>query len=118
MLDGTQPCNRLEFCFSRMDLPHATNDLQPGGKFSSRMEAKDGSMGFDFGGVNEEIRPNEYLRYRLDDGREVEVHFKQNGEHATVTETFEPETQNLPALQQMGWQTILENFRQYVERQP
>src|SRR5690349_18512414 len=55
--------------------PKAENDLRPGGKFSYRMEAKDGSMGFDFGGVFDDVRPGEYLEYTIGDGRKVKTDF-------------------------------------------
>ncbi len=93
----------------------AENDLRAGGRFVMRMEAKDGSFGFDFGGVNEEIRTNEYQRYKLDDGRKVEIHFEEADGHCTVTETFEPEGMNPRELQQTGWQAILDNFKKYAE---
>lgn len=95
--------------------PKAENDLQPGGKFVYRMEAKDGSFGFDFGGVYDEVKPNERIAYTLGDGRMVEVTFTGNGEETTVVETFEAEGTNSIEMQQGGWQAILNNFKKYAE---
>lgn len=94
---------------------NATVDLQDGGTFTSRMEAKDGSVGFDFGGTYTTVRAPEYLAYTLDDGRKVTVEFIENEGSTTVVETFEPESENTLELQQQGWQAILDNFKQYVE---
>src|SRR5204862_3015065 len=74
--------------------PHAENDLRAGGKFSSRMEAKDGSMGFDFGGVYDVVTPNKYIEYTLGDGRKVNVHFESQDGGTKVTEHFEAENEN------------------------
>lgn len=95
--------------------PHAENDLRKGGKFSSRMEAKDGSFGFDFGGIYDEVRKNEYIEYTLGDGRKVKVNFTANGNETKVTECFEIEGQNPAEMQRAGWQAILDNFKKYTE---
>lgn len=95
--------------------PWAKNDLRVGGSFTARMEAKDGSFGFDFGGVYDEVRINEYIEYTLGDGRKVEVHFELQGSDTKVTERFEAENTNPVDMQQMGWQAILDNFRKYTE---
>ncbi|MBC7829762.1 MAG: SRPBCC family protein [Chitinophagaceae bacterium] len=95
--------------------PFAENDLQVGGKFSSRMEAKDGSFGFDFGGVYDEVKQHERIAYTLGDGRTVSVDFAGSGNQTNVTETFDAETTNSVELQRGGWQTILNNFKKYVE---
>ena len=95
--------------------PRAENDLRVGGKFNNRMEAKDGSMGFDFGGVYDVVTANEYIEYSLSDGRKVIVIFKSDGDQTTITETFDAETQNSLEMQQAGWQAILNNFKAYVE---
>jgi uncharacterized protein YndB with AHSA1/START domain len=95
--------------------PHAENDLRIGGRFSARMEAKDGSFGFDFGGVYDAVKNNEYIAYTLDDKRTVSVKFTANGDKTTVTESFEAETTNPSEMQQAGWQAILDNFRKYTE---
>jgi uncharacterized protein YndB with AHSA1/START domain len=95
--------------------PRAENDVQVGGKFTTRMEAKDRSFGFDFGGVYDEVRLHEYIAYTIGDGRKVNITFSGNGNETSVTETFEPENQNPLDMQQAGWQAILDNFKKYVE---
>ncbi len=95
--------------------PRAENDLRPGGKFLSRMEAKDGSMGFDFGGVYDEVRDKEYIEYTLGDGRNVKVNFTPEGKKTNVGVKFEAETTNSVEMQRGGWQAILDNFRKYTE---
>lgn len=95
----------------------AENDLRKGGKFTSRMEAKDGSFGFDFGGVYDEVRENEYIEYTLGDGRRVTVTFTPNGDKTGVVQTFDPESENSREMQQGGWQAILDNFKKYAEAQ-
>lgn len=95
--------------------PHATNDLQPDGKFRWRMEAKDGSFGFDFNGVYDVVNSPDYIEYSIEDGRKVKVTFEAVGNTTQVTETFEPENENSLELQQQGWQAILDNFKKYVE---
>jgi len=94
----------------------ATNDVQAGGRFSSHMAAKDGSMGFDFSGVYQEVILYEKLAYTLDDGRNVTVRFTANGEETEVVETFEAESVNPPEMQQAGWQAILDRFKAYAEQ--
>ena len=95
--------------------PAAVNDLHVGGKFSFRMEAKDGSMGFDFSGVYSEIIEQELIAYTMDDGRKARVTFEALGDSTVVTEIFEPETMNAHELQQTGWQMILDNFKRHAE---
>lgn len=95
--------------------PYAKNDLIVGGKFLSRMEAKDGSMGFDLTGTYDEIIPEMLIRYTLDDGRKVKVIFSKNGESTKITETFEAESTHSVEMQKEGWQAILDNFKNYAE---
>ncbi len=95
--------------------PRAENDLREGGKFLWRMEARDGSMGFDFSGVYDEVKANEQIAYTLDDHRKVKIIFTGNGTETTVTETFEAENENSVELQRFGWQAILDNFKKYTE---
>ncbi len=95
--------------------PKAEHDLQPGGKFSYRMEAKDGSFGFDFEGVFDAVTPNEYLEYTIGDGRKVKITFTGKGNETHVSETFEAEETNSIELQRGGWQAILDNFKKYAE---
>lgn len=94
----------------------AENDLRVGGRFTARMEAKDGSAGFDFTGVYDEVVSEERLRYVMDDGRTVEVTFVPTDHGVMVTEIFDPENENSRELQAQGWQAILDSFKQYCER--
>lgn len=96
---------------------HAENDLRTGGKFSSRMEAKDGSFGFDFGGVYDKVAEHEQISYTMSDGRRVNVLFSSNGNETKVSESFDPESENSLEMQQAGWQAILDNFKKYTETQ-
>lgn len=93
----------------------STVDLRDGGRFCTRMEAKDGSMGFDFEGIYTRVVPNRIIEYRMSDGREVEVEFLERDGAVRVQETFDAETENPPELQREGWQAILDNFGRYVE---
>jgi uncharacterized protein YndB with AHSA1/START domain len=94
----------------------AKNDLRTGGKFTARMEAKDGSAGFDFEGVYDEVKNHSRIAYTMEDGRKVSVTFSADGNRTRVTETFDPEGTNPIELQRGGWQAILDNFRKYTER--
>ena len=95
--------------------PKAENNFNIGGKFVYRMEAKDGSFGFDFEGTYDTIKINELIEFTLGDGRKVSVEFISNGKETHVIEKFEPENENPHELQQGGWQAILNNFKKYVE---
>ena len=90
-------------------------DLREGGKFSARMEAKDGSTGFDFEGIYSRVLPKQKIEFLMSDGRKVRVEFlEQNGE-VLVKETFDAESENPPEMQRQGWQAILDNFARHVE---
>jgi uncharacterized protein YndB with AHSA1/START domain len=93
----------------------AENNLRVGGKFISRMEAKDGSTGFDFEGVYEKVIINERLDYTLGDGRNVKVVFTNEDNKTKVVETFEAENIYSIEMQRTGWQSILDNFKRYTE---
>ncbi|WP_082516712.1 SRPBCC domain-containing protein [Acidovorax sp. Leaf78] len=96
--------------------PRAENDLRVGGAFSYRMEAKDGSMGFDFAGTFTELVPHRRLRYALGDSREVVVEFIDlPGGRTEVRQSFTPDTTFPPEQQRAGWQAILENYKKFVE---
>ena len=95
--------------------PYAENDLRVGGKFLSRMEAKDGSFGFDFGGEYTQVKTNELIGYNIGDGRKVTVNFTDKNNETKVVETFEAETINPIEMQKTGWQAILDNFKKHVE---
>jgi uncharacterized protein YndB with AHSA1/START domain len=96
--------------------PRSSVDLREGGKFVSRMEAKDGTEGFDFEGTYTRIVPRQLIEYRMSDGREVSVEFAERAGATLVRETFDAETQNAPELQRQGWQAILDNFAKHVRR--
>ncbi len=95
--------------------PKSENDLRVGGKFSARMEAKDGSFGFDFGGVYDEVVANERIAYTMEDGRKTQITFINRGDATEVIETFDAEGENPIEMQQAGWQAILDNFKKYTE---
>ena len=95
--------------------PFAENDLRVGGKFLSRMEAKDGSYGFDFAGVYDEVKTNELIAYTIGDGRKVKVIFTPSGNQTKLTTTFEAEDINSIEMQRGGWQAILDSFKKYTE---
>jgi uncharacterized protein YndB with AHSA1/START domain len=93
----------------------AENDLTVGGKFSSRMEAKDGSFGFDFWGIYDAIMPNEYIEYTMGDGRKCQITFTIHGDSTHISQTFEAENENPVELQKGGWQAIMDNYKGYIE---
>ena len=95
--------------------PKAAIDLREGGQFCYRMEAKDGSMAFDFGGDFTQVVPRQLIEYVMEDQRSVQVEFIANGETVTVRETFEAESENSGEQQRQGWQAILENFARHTE---
>jgi uncharacterized protein YndB with AHSA1/START domain len=93
----------------------AENDLRQGGKFLYRMEAKDGSFGFDFGGVYDEVKANELIGYTMDDGRKAKIVFASADDRTKIVIDFDAETENPIELQRDGWQAILDNFKKYVQ---
>ncbi|MCX6227486.1 MAG: SRPBCC family protein [Bacteroidia bacterium] len=95
--------------------PRAENDLTAGGKFSYRMEARDGSMGFDFRGVYDNVIKMKQIDYTMGDSRKASITFSASGETTEIVETFEAETTNTIELQRTGWQAILDNFKKYTE---
>jgi uncharacterized protein YndB with AHSA1/START domain len=95
--------------------PRAENDLRVGGKFLSRMEARDGSMGFDFGGVYSLVTENEAIDYTMGDGRKAWIRFTSNGNQTKIVETFEAENENSIEMQRAGWQAILDSFKAHTE---
>lgn len=96
-------------------VPSAENDLRVGGKFVTRMEAKDGSMGFDFGGVYDVVTLHEEISYTMEDERKVNITFIAQGNETKVVETFDAEGTNPVEQQQAGWQAIMDNFKKYTE---
>lgn len=97
-------------------VPRAENDLRVGGKFLTRMEARDGSDGFDFEGEYDSVVLLKQIKYTMSDGRNVRVTFDSEGENTLVTEVVETEQHNPVDIQQRGWQAILDNFKKYTER--
>src|ERR1051326_187314 len=95
--------------------PRAENDLRVGGKFLSRMEAKDGSFGFDFGGEYNKVEQHKEIEYTIGDGRKVNITFVPQGNTTKLTETFEAEDTHSIEMQRTGWQNILNNFKKYAE---
>lgn len=93
----------------------ATVDLREGGAFSSRMEAKDGSMGFDFAGTYTKIVPQALIEYSFGD-RTAQVEFIDGSGGVKVRVTFDAETTFPVEHQRQGWQAILDNFARYVEK--
>ncbi|MCY4017927.1 MAG: SRPBCC family protein [Chloroflexi bacterium] len=95
--------------------PRAENDLRVGGRLCFRMEAKDGSFGFDFEGVYDQVAHESKLAYTMPGGRKVETSFEDLEERTKVRTVFDPETENPVDMQRMGWQAILDNFKKYAE---
>lgn len=95
--------------------PSASNDVVEGGSIKVRMEAKDGSFGFDFEGVYNVVVENEYLEYTLGDGRKVKIAFTELGPNTHIEEEFDAESENALEMQEAGWQAILDNFKKYAE---
>lgn len=96
--------------------PAVQNDVREQGNFSWRMEARDGSAGFDFEGTYTEIEKPHKIKYILGDGREVEITFQQTGDATVVEEIFEANKEHSMEMQKTGWQAILSNFKKYVEQ--
>jgi uncharacterized protein YndB with AHSA1/START domain len=95
--------------------PRSSNDLRPGGRFSYRMEARDGSFGFDFEGTYTQVVPQKLIEYVLGDDRSVTIRFEPTETGVQVVETFQAEDVNAAELQKQGWQSILNRFAAYVE---
>ena len=113
----TEPKHIVKWNFASDDWhsPHSENDLRVGGKFTTRMEAKDGSFGFDFGGVYDDVKMHQLISYKMEDGRVVKTSFEKVENQTKVTTLFQAEMENAFDLQQGGWQAILNNFKKYVE---
>ena len=112
----TKPEHITQWCFASPDwhTPYADNDPRTGGKFKTTMAAKDGSFSFDMEGVYDKVEEHKLIEYGMG-GREVQVVFEADGDTTTVTETFDPESQNPIEMQRGGWQAILDNFKKYTE---
>lgn len=95
--------------------PEAENDLRTGGKFRTKMAARDGSMAFDFEGVYKDVIEHKLIEYDMADGRNVKITFEKQGDSTKITEVFETESTNTIEMQKNGWQAIIDNFKKYVE---
>ncbi|MDH7943429.1 SRPBCC family protein [Pseudohongiella sp. SYSU M77423] len=93
----------------------STVDLRVGGSFLSRMEAKDGSFGFDFEGTYTRIVPHELIEYKMSDGREVTTTFIDTADGVHINSVFDAESENPPEMQRDGWQAILDNFARHAQ---
>ncbi|PZR21797.1 MAG: activator of HSP90 ATPase [Flavobacterium psychrophilum] len=113
----TNPKHIVNWNFASDDwhCPSAENDMRAGGKYSSRMEAKDGSFGFDFEAIYDEVVDNNRIIYTIADGRKVMVGFQEKDGKTDVEVVFEAESQNPVEMQKGGWQAILDNFKKYAE---
>ncbi len=107
---------KWNFAIPEWCCPKATNDLKPGGKYFARMEARDGSFGFDFEAIYDEVLEQKKLVYTLVDGRKVSTTFEQVGVATRVDTKFDAENQNPVEKQKNGWQSILNNFKLYTEQ--
>ena len=106
---------KWSFAIDTWHCPSAKNDLRVGGKLQSRMEAKDGSFGFDFEGTYNEVVDQKRIVYTIADGRRVETDFTDVAGKTKIATIFEAESQNPVEMQQGGWQAILDNFKKYAE---
>ena len=113
----TNPDHIVKWTFASDDwhAPFAENDLKTGGKFLTRMEAKDASFGFDFWGIYDQVDINSEIRYTMGDGRKAKIKFASLENKTEITESFEAEGTNSLELQRNGWQMILNNFKKYSE---
>ena len=114
----TEPAHITQWNFATDDwqCPSASNDKKVGGKYIARMEAKDGSFGFDFEATYNDIKEKEYFLYTMPDNRTVAVTFKEISDDATsIVIVFDAETINPIEMQRDGWQAILNNFKKYTE---
>jgi len=112
----TNPADIMQWNFAdpTWHCPVATNDMKVGGIYMARMEAKDGSFGFNFEAKYTHIEPEKQFTYEFG-GRNCTVHFESKDRDMEVTISFDPEDENPIELQQNGWQMILNNFKSYVE---
>ena len=114
----TNPIHIVKWYFASDDwcCPNAENDLQVGGKFLTRMQSKDGTMGFNFEGTYSVVELNKRIEYYLADARTVSILFETINNKTIVTEIFDAENENPIEIQQPGWQAILNNFKNFVEK--
>lgn len=114
---GEQHIIQWNFASEDWCCPSAHNPLKVGEEFCWRMEAKDGSLGFDLKGTYVQITPEKLLEYHLEDGRKVLIQFEELGSSVKITEAFEAEEIHTHEQQREGWLSILNNFKSYVEAQ-
>lgn len=107
---------KWNFAIPEWCCPSASNDLKVGGKYIARMEAKDGSFGFDFEGIYDEVSPQKKLVFTMPDGRKVSTQFEAVGDATKITTVFDAEKENPIEMQKDGWQSILNNFKNYTEK--
>ena len=120
-----QPTHITQWAFASDDweAPSAENDVKAGGRFKTTMAAKDKSTSFDFTGIYTTVEQNKLIEYDMDKApneeaaRHVKVEFSETPEGTKITETFDPENENTEEMQKNGWQSILNNFKKYVESQ-
>lgn len=112
----TDPNHVVNWNFAGDDwcCPSCSNDVRVGGTWNSRMEARDGSFGFDFESTYTEVGPERLLRLTMADGRRWEVEFADEDGGTRITERFDPESENPHDMQRMGWQLILDRFAAYA----
>ena len=112
----TEPAHITRWNFAAPDwcCPHAEVDLRPGGRYRARMEAKDGSFGFDLEAVFDTVEPERRIAFTMPDGRSAETTFEAVGGGTRLTTTFDAETRNPVEMQRAGWQAILDNFARYA----
>lgn len=112
-----KPEHIKNWCFASDDwhAPSSTSNFKIGGKTSTRMEAKDGSFGFDFWGTYDEIKTHEKLAITMGDDRKWNTYFSEVEGGVKIVEEFEAENENPIEMQQSGWQMILNNFKKYTE---
>ena len=94
--------------------PNAQNDLRVGGTYLARMEAKDGSFGFNFEATYTDVQPMKSFNYTFG-GRNATIVFNTLPEGTEVVVSFDPENENPIELQKQGWQSILNQFKTYIE---
>lgn len=113
----TQPQDIIKWAFASEDweAPTAQNDVRVGGTFKTVMAAKDKSASFDFAGTYTAVTQHELIEYDMTDGRHVKITFAETPDGTHITETFDPEDENPADMQRAGWQSILDNFKAYVE---
>tara|TARA_R110001592_G_scaffold67669_3_gene207471 strand:+ start:814 stop:1227 length:414 start_codon:yes stop_codon:yes gene_type:complete len=105
---------KWNFAHPSWHCPSAENDMKIGGRYCARMEAKDGSFGFNFEAIYSEIVDKNQFRYEFDE-RAVTVKFNESENKTEVVIIFDPEKENSIEMQKNGWQSILDNFKKYVE---